>query len=124
MIAGRVNTHWEAVVRLAICTPDGAERSFDAIVDTGFNGSLTLPAKEVASLALPWRSRGSVVLANGAEEECDIFAATIIWDGMPRKVLVESAETEPLIGMNLLRGFELCVQVKDGGSVTLTPLVE
>ena len=57
---------------------------------TPFNGSLTLPPAMIASLGLQWRTRGLVMLANGTEDYCDIYVATIIWDGSPRNILLEA----------------------------------
>ena len=94
----------------------------DAVVDTGFNGSLTLPPIMIASLGLIWRSRGSAILANGSMEECDIYAGIVVWDGQPRPVLIEAVDTAPLVGMSLIYGYELLIQAIDGGIVTLRRL--
>jgi predicted aspartyl protease len=42
MITGLVNPDYEAVIRLRIQGPGGHEREIDAVIDTGFNGYLTL----------------------------------------------------------------------------------
>jgi predicted aspartyl protease len=76
----------------------------------------------IHSLGLPWRTRGSVVLANGAVDQFDIYAATVTWDGESRNILVEEADTEPLVGMALLRGYALSVQIVPGGTVTIAAL--
>jgi hypothetical protein len=44
LIRGAVNARLEAVVRLRVRGPGGAETDVDAIVDTGFTSSPTLPA--------------------------------------------------------------------------------
>ena len=43
MIQGVVNVRHEAVVRLRVRGPGGAESDMDVIVDSGFTASLTLP---------------------------------------------------------------------------------
>lgn len=73
----------------------------------------------VATLGLPFRSRGSAVLADGSEIEFDIHTATVIWDGTPRNILVEAADTDPLLGMALLYGYDIRIRAIDGGRVTL-----
>jgi len=98
---------------------DGSEHELEPILDTGFNGSLTLTSAVIAGLGVPWRGRSLVTLANGATDYCDLFAVTVIWDGSPRAILVEAAETDPLIGMAMLRGYELRIQVWDGGQVMI-----
>ncbi len=95
MITGVVNAHREATIRLPLQATNGRDQEIEAILDTGFNGSLTLPPAVIAALGLPWRTRGLVILANGTEDQCDIYAAAILWDGAPRKILVEAAETDP-----------------------------
>jgi clan AA aspartic protease len=122
MITGVVNADREATIRLPVQDVSGREHEIEAVLDTGFNGSLTLPPALIATLGLPWRTRGLVVLANGAEEQCDIYAATLIWDGIPRRILVEAADTTPLIGMALLHGHEVRIQVVEGGGVIVEAL--
>jgi len=122
MITGEVNVHHEATIRLPVRDADGREQAVEAILDTGFNGSLTLPPAVIAALGLPWRSRGLVILANGTEDQCDIYVATVIWDGTPRNILVEAAETDPLVGMALLYGHDVRMQVVQGGRVSIEAL--
>ena len=71
---------------------------------------------------LPWRGRGLITLANGTDDQCDIYAATIVWDGRRRSILVEAAETAPLRGMTPLHGYRLHIEVIDGGSVIIGAL--
>jgi predicted aspartyl protease len=122
MISGVVNAKFEATIRLSVSSIQGQAQEIEAILDTGFSGSLTLLSTTIRSLDLPWRTRGSVVLANGAVDQCDIYAATVMWDGRLRNILVEEADTEPLVGMALLRGHALSVQVVSGGAVTIAAL--
>ena len=117
-----MNAHTEATIRLPVRAADGREQEIAVILDTGFNGSLTLPPAMIAGLGPQWRTRGLVMLANGSEDHCDLYAATIIWDGRPRNILVEAADTDPLVGMTLLYGHDLHIQVVEGGSVVIEPL--
>lgn len=121
MIVGSVNTDREAIVRLVIVGPRGREREVEAIVDTGYTGFLTLPS-EVADLGLPFLMRGSAVLADGSESLFNIHEATVDWAGGRRRVLIDIAESDPLLGMELLHGNELAIQVIAGGSVALKRL--
>ncbi len=122
MISGVVNAHAEATIRLPVQAANGREQEIEAVLDTGFNGSLTLPSEVIASLGLPWRTRASVMLANGTEDPCDIYTATVIWDGRQRNILVEAADTDPLIGMALLYGYDVRMQVIEGGCVIIQAL--
>ena len=81
MITETVNADYEAVIRLFVQGPAGPAREVDAIIDTGFNGFLTLPPALVTALGLMRRSRGRVLLTNGSEEVFDIYGVTVLWDG-------------------------------------------
>ena len=122
MILGVVNAHSEATIRLPVRDAAGHEHEIEVILDTGFNGSLTLPPALIAALGLPWRTRSLVILANGTNDLCDIYAATVIWDGRARHILVEAADTDPLVGMALLYGHDVHMQVIAGGSVSIEAL--
>jgi len=104
MIVGAVNNFREAVIRLLVHGPGGQNQQIEAVVDTGFNGSLSLPAALIALLGLPFRRRGRAVLADGSGIIFDIYEATVMWDGQPRRVAVDEADTDPLVGMGLLYG--------------------
>jgi len=91
----------------------------EAVVDTGFNGFLTLLPSLIASLGCPHIGRGRAFLANGQSELFDVYAVTLIWDGQPRFVDADAADTGALIGMSLIYGYELRIQAMDGGRVTI-----
>ena len=101
------------------CRARARDRS---VIDTGFDGSLSLPSAIVVQLGLPWRQRGRALLADGSESVFDIYEAIVDWDGEARRIAVDEAETVPLIGMSLLEGYEFTVQVQRGGSVTIRAL--
>ena len=122
MITGVVTPQREAIVHLAVHDRDGRAHEVEAIIDTGFDGSLTLPPSVIAALGLTWRRRGRVLLADGSDSVCDILEATVIWDGRLRRVPVDAADTVPLIGMSLLYGYELIMRVTDGGDIRITAL--
>ena len=54
MIRGAVNAAYEPIVRLAVRGPSGQSREIEAIVDTGYNGYLTLPPSLALALELPF----------------------------------------------------------------------
>ena len=58
MIEGFVNANYEPVVTLSLQGPSGNARDIEAVVDTGFNGFLTLPPPLVAELELTFQSEG------------------------------------------------------------------
>lgn len=120
MIAGIVTAYREAVISVTVRGLE--EQEVEAVIDTGFDGWLTLPASLVANLRLPWRRRSRAMLADGNEVLFDVYEATVIWDGRPRRIAVDCVDSDPLIGMSLLDGYELTVQVIDGGRVGIKAL--
>jgi clan AA aspartic protease len=119
MMTGVVNAALEASLRLSMEDTHGQVHEVEAILDTGFNGFLTLPSAVIRALGLPWRYRQQGQLADGNFRVLDVFAATILWDGQRRTVEVEALDAQPLIGMALMRRYELRVHVKSGGVVTI-----
>lgn len=122
MISGTVTPDREAVVRLGIYGPADALLEVDAFVDTGYNGQLTLPPAVIAELNLAFRQRGSAILADGSDVEFDVYDAVIEWDGTVRRIIVDAAESDPLLGMRLLDGYELIIQAVPGGAVSIAAL--
>jgi predicted aspartyl protease len=53
MIPGAVNGNLEATIRLQVRGPGGQEQEVEAVIDTGFNGFLTLSPGLVRRLGLP-----------------------------------------------------------------------
>lgn len=122
MIVGTVNHHGEATVRLEIRLADGSIRFVDATVDTGYTGTLTIPQSTIASYGLVRHLIGSATLANGETCEFDTYLATVIWHDRPVLLSVSAVGSVPLIGMKLLRGSELRIDVEVEGRVQIDPL--
>ena len=119
MIEGTVNAHLEAVVTLPLLRPSGQALEVDAVVDTGFNGYLTLPPMLVADLGLPVVGDGEAVLADGSEAAFNVYGVTMLWDGQPRYVETGAVGVDPLLGMAMLDNHDLSIQVRDGGRVVI-----
>ena len=119
MIEGVVNAAYEAVISLSLRGPSGQAQEIDAVIDTGFNGFLTLPPTLVAELGLPFLSHGGATLADGSKIAFDVWEVTVLWGGAAVPVEADEADTTPLVGMSLLDNHNLYVEVKDGGRVVL-----
>lgn len=122
MISGNVTRIGRAVVRLPIEGPAGRSQLVDAAVDTGFNGFLALPFQVIASLRLPFKGFRKTTLANGSPASVRAFAATIEWHGQRQEVAAVEVRQGALIGMSLLRGSRLTVDVVVNGRVCIEPL--
>lgn len=122
MILGVVTSNAQAVIRLNVYGPRHQEGQIDGVIDTGFDGSLTLPPRMIATLSLVWRRRGRALLGDGTESIFDIYEAALDWDRELRRIAVDEADATPLVGMALMSGYELRIQVVDGGSASLERL--
>lgn len=122
MITGTINANLDAIVRLTVRGPTGRTRRIRAVIDTGFNGCLTLPPAIIADLELPWRRRAFAELGDGSEVVFDVYRAVVTWDRRRRKIRVDEANTTPLIGTELLKQHEVNLKVREGGAVTIKPM--
>jgi clan AA aspartic protease len=121
MITGTVKSD-EAHIRLKVIGRHGREQEVDVIIDSGFNGALTLPPALITTLELRWRSVDQATLADGSTCVFQVYVGKLLWDGKVRSILVAEANTDPLVGMRLLRGHELKLQVRARGKVTIKRL--
>ena len=109
MMHGVVNQGCEAM--LPIVVGNKSQRQLvDAVIDTGFSGFLTLPLSITIALNLIWKGRDVATLGDGTSCIFDVYIATVIWDGQYRTIDINASETVPLIGMRLLRGYDLRIQ--------------
>lgn len=73
MIRGTVNAKREAVLTLRLRGPTGVEVEVDAVIDTGFTGTLTATAAVVAHLGLVPDFPSRAVLADGSVVKFDTY---------------------------------------------------
>ena len=119
---GVVNARLEAILSLRVRGPAGDEMEVAAVIDTGYTGSLTLPADVAASLGPARRSGGRAVLADGSVRRFDTFAAEVFWGGRWLGVVASAVGDETLLGMSLLSGRGLWVEAVPGETVEVRPL--
>jgi clan AA aspartic protease len=119
MITGFVNVEFEPIIPLFIRRADGKVFTQDAIVDTGFNGWLSLPPELIAQLNLKWKRRGRAILGDGSECIFNVYEAVVVWDDTLLTIPVDEADSEPLVGMSLMEGYQLTMQIFEGGRVEL-----
>jgi clan AA aspartic protease len=122
VIQGRVNTRREALVSVALRGAQGEELAVEAVIDTGYNGFLTLPPDLIQQLGLPFLRGSRVVLGDGSVTEFAIHEATVAWNGRLQHIPVDAADVSPLLGMGLLYGCELGIKVIEEGAVLIRSL--
>jgi len=122
MIFGVVNTNCEATVRIVIGNRNAQGQVIDAVIDTGYTGFLSLPPEIIDALDLQWTGIDRGTLGDGSETTFEVYAATVIWDGQRQSIPINEADTDPLVGMSLLYGYDLRIQAVEGGTVTIKAL--
>lgn len=122
MMTGVVTPAREAVMRVLVRGARGQEAQIDAVVDTGFNGFLTLPVQLITTLALSFAGTTQATLGDGSAVHMDVFEAIVLWDNHERSVAVLAVEGSALVGMAMLSGYRLSLDVKDGGAVVIEAL--
>ena len=121
MIEGAVDAAYQAVVGLVAIGPWGQRREIDVVIDTGFTGYMTLPPELVSELGLAETGGQLMLLADGNLTHLEAYHAVVVWDGIARYVRVSVTDNTPTIGMSLLDGYDLFMQVREGGRVMILP---
>ncbi len=119
MIHGVVSRNREATISLVIVNESRQTKLITAVIDTGYTGFLSLPSEIITELDLSWTGIDRGTLGDGSEVTFDVYAAKVIWDGEYRDIPINEAETDPLVGISLLYGYDLHIQTVEGGSVTI-----
>src|SRR5579875_2414470 len=94
----------EGRIRLKVKGRRGREQEIEAVIDTGYTASLTLPPAVIQGLGLRWQTVDRFKLADGSICVFDVYEAKVEWDGKVRQILVDEADAGPLVGMRLLKG--------------------
>jgi clan AA aspartic protease len=122
MIHGVVDRNCEAIIQLVIVNSDAQRQVVDAIIDTGFTGFLTLPQIILENLSLHPYRREEGRLGDGSICIFDVYRGFVIWDGELRTIDINASETDPLVGMSLLHGYRVQIDVLAGGGITIESL--
>jgi len=121
MIVGVVNAKLEATIPLTIFTPSADPINLTAVIDTGYNGSLTLPEALARSLGLPVRPMKLVKFGDGSVGTHQFYSAMIDWNGQRLEVPVLAIHDEYLVGTALLEDLRLEATFRIGERVTVVP---
>ena len=96
------------------------DKTLDVLIDTGFDGALSLPPALIAELGLPYSRQVSSLTFSGEPVEFPSHDAIVVLGTYQQGVACLGADIPPLVGMGLLDGFDLFIEIKDNGSVILT----
>ena len=99
----------------------GGSRSVEAVIDTGYNGGLTLPPDWIEAMGLREFGEENVVLADGSLKSIPTYLGYAILEEEAHEVVVAEAPS-PLVGTDLLWGFSLYVEFEPNGLIEVAPL--
>ena len=122
MLTGTVSDDLQAWVSMELLAESGELVSIDVVLDTGFNGQLALSTSIIQQLELLEDISRLAVTATGDRVSLATYRGTVLWDEQPRIVEVVQADSEPLLGMELLLGCRVTLDVRGGGAVTIDSL--
>lgn len=105
-LKGRITANLEPMLDdLSILGTNGAAISFDAILDTGFNGSLVLPRKIGRRARLTPFNRTQYQLADGSIVQDILYRGTLQVAGRRIDVLLSLTDAQMgLVGMEIITG--------------------
>lgn len=122
MIRGRITPELNPLVTIEIADGNGAFHPLDVILDTGFDGELALPSDVIGSLGIPHRAEVGLVLANSQRIQAYTYGGVVSWHAQQREVEIVETAGEPLLGMALLLGSRVSMDVRMGGEVLIEPV--
>lgn len=116
---GLVTDELEATVLVHVIPAHGGGHLVTAVIDTGFNGYLTLPAETIEGLALSFHSFAEAELGDCHTIVLPKFEGEVLWNGFPRAVTILQTQGAPLVGMALLEKNRIRIDVIPQGMVTI-----
>lgn len=122
MATGTVTSDRKIVIPVEMLDNQHTPVILEAIVDTGFNGSLTLSHEVLNSLKATEAGSHIVELGDGSIVEMESYFVHVNCFGTEREVQVIESESEPLLGMSLIWGNRVCFNAVESGEVTIQPL--
>jgi len=122
MVNGRVDADLQIWLPVELVDISGTSHSVEAVLDTGFDGSLSLPRQMLDRLGWEPDLPVNVTMANGQSAVWDTWEGSVIWHTRSRDILVFEVEQAPLLGMELMSGSRLTVEAIGGGDVLIEEL--
>ena len=122
MIQGNV-VERQARISIILRLPENLDIEIECVVDTGFEGFLTLPSSAIAEIGLPYLAQINANLADNSKVATNVYLATILWNGVEKDVAVLGMGRRPLIGTALLEDCHLSIDFCDGGTVLVDDIL-
>ena len=114
MVRGKVNAHGEPVVPIMLYLK-GTPQEFPAVIDTGFNGYLSVPRPIIAKAGWEFLGFEDYELASGQILRERVYWGSALFDrGQIEVYVVATDSTDLLIGTALLQRKRLVIDFRTG----------
>src|SRR2546423_11523153 len=113
-MTGVVTALDEALIQLQLRSAQ-TEITGEAVLDTGFNGALVITPADAEALGISAQYLQAYELADGTSKLLPVAMIDVLWSSHWRVVLAVIAGGGALIGMTLLRGMRVTLDVVDRG---------
>ena len=123
-IRGQVDARREAKVSLPVRDANGQFHPIEAVIDTGYDGCLTLPPDTIRLLQLTPSIPITVTLATGTRERLNTWRGQVLWHNRIRAIRVIESSGDCLLGMELLADSQLTIQVRVNGAALIEEMDE
>ena len=112
-------TGLQARMEILLILEDHSMMGIECVIDTGFEGFLTLPLDTVQNYGLAYLGPIDASLADNSSIVTHVYEGVILWNGMERSIPILAMGSFPLIGTALLKGSHLSIDFCDAGIVTV-----
>ncbi|MBC7528952.1 MAG: hypothetical protein H7308_15560 [Chthonomonadaceae bacterium] len=119
---GVINEQLRIMITLGIRESVEPYLNYEFVLDTGYTYFLTLPGNVIRRLGLPLIDSMEMIMANGEALRSNIYVGRVFWNGEEKIVPVLEAEGDALLGMELLYGNRLTVDITNEGTATINSL--
>jgi len=119
---GTVNAYREPTLVLQIRAATGTFDESECVIDTGFSGFVALAPEQILALGWPFIATAKYELADGSEVVFAVYRGTVIWDGLEYDVNVLASSGGDLVGMGMLYGYRVVMDIVDGGDIVIEAL--
>jgi clan AA aspartic protease len=117
VITGRIDENLEARIGLSVKAGVGTGE-IEFLLDTGFNGHLSVTRAMVETLGLELKDVQSGITADGRLGYYETVDLNVVWHGRETTVRAQVLD-EAMLGTRMLKGCELTAVWTAGGIVTV-----
>lgn len=100
----------------------GQRLAVEAVIDSGYSGTITLQPHVVRYLGLQDIGVAEIELADGSTAYVYAYEAVVLWHDEEIKLEVAAADVPSLLGTGLLAENVLNVSFTPGGDVSIAPV--